>query len=254
MKKNRRNYYRILHVQQDAPVEIIKSSYRTLMQKLRCHPDLGGEEWNAALLNEALAVLCDERKRAAYDKANGFGAAVRQQGGGQASPHETEEEPALEQESGRGQTGRKGAAATPYDAPFLEQCFFCGTPGRGMPACIRCDSPLQPPPPMGTPVSRDKRTLERLAVEDSVQVFVRWPQARGYQGVIRNFTPRGMQIRLESSLEPNQIIKISSRLVASVSRVASCIENSQGGGYHIGLEFLSLCIHRPRGGFVSETA
>ena len=45
--ENRRNYYRILHVQPDAPTEIIKSSYRTLMQKLRMHPDLGGDqmEW-----------------------------------------------------------------------------------------------------------------------------------------------------------------------------------------------------------------
>ena len=31
--QNRRNYYRILHVQQDAPVEIIKTSYRTLMHR-----------------------------------------------------------------------------------------------------------------------------------------------------------------------------------------------------------------------------
>ena len=67
MKKNRRNYYRILHVQPDAPVEIIKSSYRTLMQKLKAHPDLGGDEWNAALINEACAVIIDPEKRAAYD-------------------------------------------------------------------------------------------------------------------------------------------------------------------------------------------
>jgi hypothetical protein len=40
--KNRRNYYRILHVQEDAPEEIIRTSYRTLMQRMRMHPDLGG--------------------------------------------------------------------------------------------------------------------------------------------------------------------------------------------------------------------
>jgi hypothetical protein len=40
-KQNRRNYYRILHVQPDAPMEVIRASYRTLMQKLRFHPDLG---------------------------------------------------------------------------------------------------------------------------------------------------------------------------------------------------------------------
>ena len=51
--KNKRNYYRVLHVQPDAPKEIIRSSYRTMMQKLRMHPDLGGDDWNASLINEA---------------------------------------------------------------------------------------------------------------------------------------------------------------------------------------------------------
>jgi DnaJ-class molecular chaperone len=50
---NRRNYYRILHVQPDAPTEVIKSSYRTLMQRLKMHPDLGGDHSEAALINEA---------------------------------------------------------------------------------------------------------------------------------------------------------------------------------------------------------
>ena len=33
--ENRRNYYRVLHVQPDAPVEIIRTSYRTQMEQLR---------------------------------------------------------------------------------------------------------------------------------------------------------------------------------------------------------------------------
>ena len=65
--ENKRNYYRILHVQPDAPKEIVQSSYRTLMQKLKAHPDLGGEEWNATVINEAYQVLMDSGKRAAYD-------------------------------------------------------------------------------------------------------------------------------------------------------------------------------------------
>lgn len=62
--KNRRNYYRILHVQPDAPKEMIRSSYRTIMHKMRVHPDLGGDSEAAALVNEAYAVLSDERERA----------------------------------------------------------------------------------------------------------------------------------------------------------------------------------------------
>jgi curved DNA-binding protein CbpA len=66
--KNRRNYYRILHVQPDAPIEIIRTSYRTLMHSLKMHPDLGGEPRNAALINEAFATLSNPARRAAYDK------------------------------------------------------------------------------------------------------------------------------------------------------------------------------------------
>ena len=66
--KNKRNYYRILHVQPDAPGEIIKSSYRTLMHRLRHHPDLGGDHGSAAIINEAYRVISDPRKRAEYDR------------------------------------------------------------------------------------------------------------------------------------------------------------------------------------------
>jgi DnaJ-class molecular chaperone len=41
-RPEKRNYYEILHVSRDAPAEIIRGSYRTLMQKLGHHPDLGG--------------------------------------------------------------------------------------------------------------------------------------------------------------------------------------------------------------------
>lgn len=74
LKKNspngeeRRNYYRTLNVQPDAPLESIKNNYRTLLQKLRLHPDLGGENWNATIINKAYNILRDPEKRAAYDK------------------------------------------------------------------------------------------------------------------------------------------------------------------------------------------
>lgn len=66
--RNRRNHYRILHVQPDAPLEVIKANYRTLMQKLKLHPDLGGDHWNAACVNAAYAILSDPVRRAAYDR------------------------------------------------------------------------------------------------------------------------------------------------------------------------------------------
>jgi DnaJ-class molecular chaperone len=66
--KNKRNYYRILHVQPDAPTEVVRASYRTLMQQLKQHPDLGGEHWNASIINEAYKVLVDSDLRREYDR------------------------------------------------------------------------------------------------------------------------------------------------------------------------------------------
>jgi len=67
-KKNQRNYYRVLFVQPDAPMEIVQASYRTIMQKLKAHPDLGGDTWNASVVNEAYETLIEPDQRAAYDK------------------------------------------------------------------------------------------------------------------------------------------------------------------------------------------
>lgn len=63
-----RNYYRVLHLQPDAPIELVRVNYRTLIQKLRIHPDLGGENWHAADLNVAYRTLSDPERRAAYDR------------------------------------------------------------------------------------------------------------------------------------------------------------------------------------------
>ena len=63
---NQCKYYRMLHVQPDAPVEVIRARYRTLMQRLQQHPDPGGEHWNASLINEAHDALVDEDRRRLY--------------------------------------------------------------------------------------------------------------------------------------------------------------------------------------------
>ena len=40
MRRERRNLYRLLHVQPEAPPEVIKAAWRALMSTLRAHPDL----------------------------------------------------------------------------------------------------------------------------------------------------------------------------------------------------------------------
>jgi hypothetical protein len=63
------DYYEVLQVHPRASAEIIKKAYRTLMGEMGGHPDLGGDEERAKLLNEAYAILGDPQLRRGYDEA-----------------------------------------------------------------------------------------------------------------------------------------------------------------------------------------
>jgi hypothetical protein len=63
------DYYEVLQVHPRASAEMIKKAYRTLMGQMGGHPDLGGDEERAKLLNEAHAILGDPQLRLAYDEA-----------------------------------------------------------------------------------------------------------------------------------------------------------------------------------------
>jgi WD40 repeat protein len=62
------DYYDLLQVSPKAHIEVIKSAYRTMMSKLNNHPDKGGDEERAKLINEAYEILCNEEKRKMYDQ------------------------------------------------------------------------------------------------------------------------------------------------------------------------------------------
>ncbi len=63
------DYYEILQVHPRASAEMVKKAYRTLMGEMGGHPDLGGNEDRAKLINEAYSVLGDPDIRRAYDQA-----------------------------------------------------------------------------------------------------------------------------------------------------------------------------------------
>jgi hypothetical protein len=75
------DYYEILQVHPRASAEMVRKAYRTLMGEMRGHPDLGGDEERAKLINEAYAVLGDPDLRRAYDQARAR-TAPRGNGGG----------------------------------------------------------------------------------------------------------------------------------------------------------------------------
>ena len=127
MKNERRSMYRVLHVQPEAPTEIITAAYRCLMTKLRHHPDLGGDHDTAVQINEAYAVLSNPARRRAYDQSR----RQKRAAPGMAAPH----------------TSQSHSQARPNGTPE-RGCPFCGHAIPRVIAmdtrCNQCDSPLAP--------------------------------------------------------------------------------------------------------------
>ena len=238
--KNRRNYYRILHVQPDAPDAIIRASYRTLMQKLKAHPDLGGDDWNAALINEAFAVVMDPVRRALYDTELRFQAAQR------------DPDPVIK-------AGEPPPAGAPVRVAGPQKtCPFCRTlqqplaPCGPEDLCPGCRSPLQPAVRVELEGSC-KRAVSRIAREGAIRIFTQWPQAHPYPGVIVNLSPNGSRIAAPLALAAGTLIKMEGDLLSAVARVVSCLEMAHGADrrFHLGTEFLTLAFTQMRGTFVS---
>ena len=227
--ENRRNYYRILHVQPDAPTEIIKSSYRTLMQKLRMHPDLGGDQWNATLINEAYQTLMDAARRAEYD---------RQGAPEPVAPADTSITAAMRQPA----------------------CIYCRTahshteqiPRDAM--CEACGSPLRPASRQRMETT-GKRATSRLARRHALSFFHGWPLQGPFSGETRDISLGGLQFVTVGAVVPSQLLKLSCDPLSAVVRVIACTASDDPDfRWLVRAEYLTVCFRRSRGAFLSEKA
>ncbi len=223
--KNRRNYYRVLQVQPDAPVEIIKASYRTLMRELKRHPDLGGANSEAADLNEAYETLTDPKRRAAYD-SDLFVRHTKQSVGG----------------------GR------PTSAGF---CPVCRTPlvQKPMPGqlCAQCRSPLASKPPADVAKSY-RRSLDRIQRDDRVLCYSSWPGAAQEVRMV-DFSPKGMRFLCADKLDPGTILKVQGSFFEASASVTNLREQFVDSRmlYSVGVEFLAIRFLEPRGSILSTS-
>ena len=235
--ENRRHYYRILRVQPDAPHEVIKSSYRTLMTKLGLHPDLGGDHAEAILINEAYEVLTDPVRRAAYDRDLLTRLTMSDLSGVRSGDDENRE-----------------------DSPgIVKPCPFCRAPGapnlrvEADTRCHQCASPLYPADRTEDD-SGDQRSLPRVPRAGQIEVFTCWPQ-QAIPGYARDLSLAGIQFLFGRELNREQIIKIDGDYVHAIARVASC--RRQVGGtepsYAVGAAFVTRRFLRAQGTFVSTS-
>jgi DnaJ domain len=200
---NRRNYYRILHVQPEAPGPIITASYRAMMSKLRLHPDLGGDTAGAALINEAYAVLSDPAKRASYDQKLRTGKPVSRNRGGVASAQ----------------------SARPANGPGV--CPFCHAIAaatiQANTRCHRCDSPLVPPParPSAKNELFGRRAMPRMHRSDPVTLVEAW-QTPIRAAQLRDLSMTGISIITDHRIERGQVIRIIGPLFDILATVVGC--------------------------------
>lgn len=230
VEKNRRNFYRILHVQPDAPQPVIKSSYRALMLSLEMHPDLGGDHWNAALINEAYEVLSDRTRREQYDRDR------------------------LARD-GRGPKHRQAEPMGPYDRL---RCVFCGTrseAGRSPGSCCkRCRSPLDALEKLEAGGS-GKRLIDRVPLRARLEYFTTWPQPKPFLGLLEDLSPNGIRFAGDTPVNEHTILKIDSAVISATARVAYCRRIGRTGpAFEIGAEFFTIEFPSPTGTFLSTRA
>ena len=240
--KNRRNYYRILHVQPDAPVDIVKASYRTQMQKLKMHPDLGGDEWNASILNEAYRVLSNPEQRAAYD-ATFLGDREGLFRSAQSSGNRT------------GKNGYTEKTAAPID---MSLCAFCRSPRPPdisvlpTPFCAGCGAPLQAANTLRA-VGSAKRACERTTYHAPVIVYLD-TECAGLHATLRDLSPMGLQLQTPAPLRAEQIIRLSAEAVSAIGRVIFCNRTRDTGQFTTGIAFITVNFRQQSGTFIREQA
>ncbi len=224
---NRRNYYRVLQVQPDAPFEIIRSSYLTLMGKLKHHPDLGGDHWNASILNEAYDTLSSSHKRAEYDK-HLFENYTKKTIADNSSP-------------------RKSSTSI--------FCPFCKRPLPGQATgeyCPSCKSPLSADG--GTQKQGHQRSVNRVKKSGSMRYYSSGPQT-GKEARILDLSPKGIRFLCHEELEQKSTIKLSSPILKAVAQVIN-IQNEEDGvstSYSVGARFLTVSFAKQKGSFLSRS-
>jgi curved DNA-binding protein CbpA len=230
------NFYRVLHVQPDAPVEIIRTSYRTLMQRLAQHPDLGGDTAGAALINEAFETLKDPVRRAAYDRTLASAAALDRaaEAPGHVTPH--------------------GLTAP------ARACLFCGESyverqSQMLDAhCIGCGSPLcSAPTAARSPASR--RGFHRTPLILHVKCEVKGSNV-SFEGVTENLSVAGLRLLSAREVTVDRVVRLDCEFCSAVGVVRYAQEASGRSRrwWEMGIEFKTVHLKKMRGGLVSASA
>ena len=241
MSEERRNLYRILHVQPEAPLEVIRASYRTLMSTLRSHPDLGGDPEAAARINNAYAVLTDPDRRRAYDR-------------GLAGPVPAQPDAAGPRMVARRRPVPAPALTVSDPAAWLADrvCPFCR---QGLPAvlhmdtrCSQCDSPLFRRPSIDRGELFGRRRSPRNV--RPLPATLRLPALPGdHAARLRDLSLSGLCLLSPVPAPERSAMRVMTSGFDAVAVVVGC--RRQPDGWLLHGELLTLQLLRSQGVFVS---
>lgn len=243
VRTNRRNYYRVLHVQPDAPAEVIRAAYRALMA--RAHPDAGGDADTAAMLNAAWEVLGEPASRARYDAERAVRAADRAQSRAGA--------PGSASRGSASDDAPRATSTTGTHYAVAKHCTFCALP-LAVPElrCPRCAAPLtQMAATGGSDRAGDRRRLPRISRTDWAQLRTHW-DAAPIDVRMRNLSPGGVSVFTGTALAPHQRVRITASAVDAVVQVMSC--QRHGDVHVVHGAFVTALFVKPSGSFVHATA
>lgn len=270
MNAERRNLYRILHVQPEAPTEIIKASYRALMSSLRVHPDLGGDPARAAEVNHAYAVLMDPERRRAYDlslkqprarpapAAPPPPAARAAAPASRPAPPRPASAPAAAPRPGTAPGSPPAAAQMPLGFVAWRadrRCPFCRTGFkvvlRPETRCVTCDSPLMPAPEAQGAAHEllGRRGSQRHARDQ--EVTLRLPGvAEDLAARLRNLSLTGMGLTCAVRVARGSVVRVITPQFDALVGVVH--QRSAGSGFQLHGSLLTLQLLRlNQGVFVS---
>jgi len=258
--QNRRNLYRLLQVQPDAPEEIIKSSYRTLMQKLGVHPDLGGDTWNAALINDAYSILSNPQKRAQYDAEqlklrNSVGPTARDAVRG-ARPQS--ERTGNREAPNRDNVFQQEPAGTTSTSNYRDNdpliCVFCGVRNAVSEyqapddVCSHCASPMR----FVEATTGQIRGSRRIEHQDNIQVRIDATRPDTFTATVLDLSPTGLRFVSQHRLKRGRIVKLDSAALSAVAIVTYSTREQTPGQFSTGVQFLTFKANKVRGMFVSS--
>lgn len=238
-RSERRNHYRLLYVQPEAPPEVIKAAYRALMSTLRAHPDLGGDTETAARLNAAYAVLSDPEQRRVYDRS------LKRPRAQASAPN------------GAGASAQATTRGFTEAAPPAPGCPLCGLRlPRHIDAasrCAGCDSPLMPAPrdEPGGSETQGRRHAPRHAREQPALLRVAG-ESQGSAARLRDLSLTGLSLVAARAVPPRTTIRVSTDFFDALATVVQCRRVGDAATLHARL--LTLQLLRPQGVYVNARA